>query len=99
MWEKNLKNLQAGTLGDPADPATLLRYWQNQERAHYPFARENVTYFFDMIKRKEREKNGQAEQEIRVSDQKDKPSDGIAPVDRQTPVHSGALGLTGQDIL
>lgn len=53
MWEKNLKNLQAGTLGDPADPATLLRYWQNQERAHYPFARENVVYFLDRIKREE----------------------------------------------
>ncbi len=51
MWRKNLENLQAGTLGDPASPATLLRYWQNQERAHYPFARENVAYFMDMIKR------------------------------------------------
>ena len=98
MWEKNLKNLQAGTLGDPADPATLLRYWQNQERAHYPFARENVTYFFDMIKRKEREKNGQAEQEILVSDQRDNPSvDGIAPVGRPHPLHSGVVGLAGQD--
>lgn len=52
MWEKNLKNLQAGTLGDPTAPATLLRYWQNQERAHYPYARENVAYFMDLIKRK-----------------------------------------------
>ncbi len=51
MWEKNLENLKSGTLGDPADPATLLRYWQNQERAHYPFARENVAYFMDIIKR------------------------------------------------
>ncbi len=50
MWEKNLQNLQAGTLGDPSDPATLLRYWQNQERSHYPFARENVAYFLDMIR-------------------------------------------------
>jgi len=53
MWEKNLKNLQAGTLGDPADPATLLRYWQNQERSHYPFARENVEYFLEMIEKRE----------------------------------------------
>ena len=49
MWEKNLQNLQAGTLGDPTSPATLLRYWQNQERVHYPFARENVEYFQTMI--------------------------------------------------
>lgn len=62
MWEKNLENLQAGTLGDPADYATLLRYWQNQERSHYPFAKENVAYFLDLIRRKgesDDEYNGQ----------------------------------------
>lgn len=45
LWAKNLENLQAGALGDPSDPLTLLRYWQCQERAHYPYARENVEYF------------------------------------------------------
>ena len=45
LWERNLENLKAGTLGDPSDPITLLRYWQCQERAHYPHARENVEYF------------------------------------------------------
>jgi len=50
LWEKNLENLRAGTLGDPTDPATLLRYWQSQERAHYPFARENVEYFLEIQK-------------------------------------------------
>ncbi len=45
MWQRNLENLKAGTLGDPADTVTLLRYWQCQERAHYPHARENVEYF------------------------------------------------------
>ena len=45
LWEKNLENLRAGTLGDPTSPITLLRYWQAQERAHYPHARENVEYF------------------------------------------------------
>ncbi|MFA5562242.1 MAG: hypothetical protein WDA00_06360 [Eubacteriales bacterium] len=49
MWQKNLENLQSGTLGDPADPATLLRYWQLQERVHYPFARENVEYFQALV--------------------------------------------------
>ncbi len=50
MWEKNLANLQAGTLGDPALPSTLLRYWQLQERSHYPYAGENVTYFSERIR-------------------------------------------------
>ncbi|MBO5879197.1 MAG: hypothetical protein J6Q68_01425 [Clostridia bacterium] len=45
LWERNLENLKAGTLGNPESPATLLRYWQCQERAHYPYARENVEYF------------------------------------------------------
>ena len=45
LWERNLENLKAGTLGDPSKSVTLLRYWQCQERAHYPHARENVEYF------------------------------------------------------
>ncbi len=45
LWQRNLENLKAGTLGDPTSPITLLRYWQCQERAHYPHARENVEYF------------------------------------------------------
>ena len=51
LWEKNLENLKAGTLGDPSSPATLLRYWQCQERAHYPHARENVEYFTELLKK------------------------------------------------
>ena len=45
LWERNLENLKAGTLGDPSKNVTLLRYWQCHERAHYPYARENVEYF------------------------------------------------------
>ncbi len=45
LWEKNLENLRCGALGDPSKNVTLLRYWQCQERAHYPYARENVEYF------------------------------------------------------
>ena len=52
LWEKNLENLKAGTLGNPDAPITLLRYWQNQERAHYPHARENVEYFTAEVKKK-----------------------------------------------
>ena len=48
LWQRNLENLKAGTLGDPTSPVTLLRYWQCQERAHYPHARENVEYFTEV---------------------------------------------------
>lgn len=49
LWKRNLENLTAGTLGDPADPATLLHYWLSQERARYPYAKENVEYFRSRI--------------------------------------------------
>lgn len=53
LWQKNLENLQAGTLGDPKSNATLLHYWQCQERAHYPYARENVEYFRALTEKEE----------------------------------------------
>ena len=49
LWQRNLENLRAGTLGNPENPITLLRYWQAQERAHYPYARENVEYFTEIL--------------------------------------------------
>ena len=52
LWERNLENLRAGSLGPPDSPETLLRYWQCQERAHYPYARENVEYFKLMLEEK-----------------------------------------------
>ena len=70
LWERNLANLRAGTLGDPSDPGTLLRYWQQQERAHYPFARDQVEYFRGLGKGKE--VNREDEHPI---------GDGITPVD------------------
>lgn len=61
LWRKNLANLEAGTLGDKKSPITLLRYWQSQERAHYPYAKENVDYFKQvlMAQNKESEKKNE----------------------------------------
>jgi hypothetical protein len=66
LWEKNLENLKSGTLGDPTDAATLLRYWQSQERAHYPYARENVEYFTEILK-KGYESNGNKQAQSLIS--------------------------------
>ena len=55
MWQKNLENLTSGALGDPNDPATLLHYWQCQERVHYPYAKENAEFFRELAERKEAE--------------------------------------------
>ena len=58
LWEKNLENLTSGTLGDKTAPETLLRYWQSQQRAHYPYASDNVEFFLAAIeKKKENERN------------------------------------------
>lgn len=58
LWQKNLENLKAGTLGDPQSTVTLLRYWQCQERAHYPHARENVEYFTMAVEEEKRRNEG-----------------------------------------
>jgi hypothetical protein len=51
LWQRNLENLRSGTLGAPTEYSTLLRYWQCQERAHYPHARENVEYFLELSRK------------------------------------------------
>ncbi len=50
LWQRNLSNLESGTLGNVTSPETLLLYWQLQAKAHYPFARENVEYFEELIR-------------------------------------------------
>ena len=57
LWAKNLENLTSGTLGDKENPVTLLRYWQFQERAHYPNAKENVEYFKSMVEKERKNKD------------------------------------------
>lgn len=42
LWQENRQNLQGGAYGPAQLPQTLLIYWQNMERAHYPFAADNV---------------------------------------------------------
>ena len=57
LWEKNLDNLNSGTLGDKNAATTLLRYWQFQARAHYPNAKENVEYFKKIVEKEARAKD------------------------------------------
>ena len=51
MWQLNQQNFAAGTFGNPQELTTLIRYWQAQERAHYPDARSNVEYFQDQYQK------------------------------------------------
>jgi hypothetical protein len=42
LWQENRQNFQSGAYGNPAMPQTQLIFWQNMERAHYPWANDNV---------------------------------------------------------
>lgn len=53
LWQINQSNLAAGTYGNPQEPETLLRYWQQQEKAHYPDAKNNVEYFQALLLRQQ----------------------------------------------
>jgi hypothetical protein len=50
LWEQNRLNFQLGAYGNPQLPQTLLIYWLNMERAHYPYASENVERIREEIK-------------------------------------------------
>jgi hypothetical protein len=42
LWQENRQNFHQGAYGDPALPQTQLIFWQNMEKAHYPWANDNV---------------------------------------------------------
>lgn len=42
LWQENRQNFASGAYGDPSAPVAQLTFWQNMERAHYPFANDNV---------------------------------------------------------
>ena len=51
LWQENRQNFQTGAYGDPALPQTQLIFWLNMERAHYPFAHDNVERIQEEIER------------------------------------------------
>ena len=51
LWQENRQNFQQGAYGDPSLPQTQLIFWLNMERAHYPFAHDNVERLRDEIAR------------------------------------------------
>ena len=63
LWEANLTNLERGTLGNKDDPRAQLRYWQLQDKANYPYAKENVEYFQDMINKQNTTKESEKQYE------------------------------------
>ena len=42
LWQENKQLFQSGAYGNPQLPQTQLIFWQNMERARYPWANDNV---------------------------------------------------------
>lgn len=53
LWEQNRLNFQQGAYGDVTLPQTLLIFWQNMEKAHYPWAHDNVERIKEEIARQQ----------------------------------------------
>lgn len=53
VWQENRMNFQQGAYGDPALPQTQLIFWLNMDKAHYPFARDNVERIREEIRRQQ----------------------------------------------
>lgn len=53
LWQENRQNFAGGAYGDPKMPQTQLIFWLNMERAHYPFARDNVERLREEIRRQQ----------------------------------------------
>lgn len=51
LWNEARANFQSGAYGDPSLPQTLLIFWLNMEKAHYPGAHENVVRIQEEIAR------------------------------------------------
>ena len=53
LWQENRQNFQQGAYGDPANLQTQLIFWQNMEKAHYPWAHDNVERIKEEIARQQ----------------------------------------------
>lgn len=53
LWAENRQNFQSGAYGDASQLQTQLIFWQNMERAHYPWAQENVERIREEIERQQ----------------------------------------------
>ncbi len=71
LWQENLKNFQVGCYGDPKDLETLLIYWQQQEKYHYPNARDMVERLRSVVEERRKQLEAQLqEQKTQIDDAK-----------------------------
>ena len=68
IWSENRLNFQNGCYGNPQELETLLIYWQQMEKHHYPDARDMVERIRGIIEAQRR----QLEQQLAAEQQKNK---------------------------
>ncbi len=61
LWQENRQNYQSGAYGDPKLPQTQLVFWLNMEKAHYPYARDNVERLREQVKQQQAAEQHQAQ--------------------------------------
>lgn len=53
LWQEARLNFQSGAYGNPQNPQTLLIFWLNMEKAHYPNAHDNVVRIQEEIRQQQ----------------------------------------------
>lgn len=69
MWQETRENFSAGAFGDPANPDTLIMFWQKMELLHYPGAAETKRYLEEQ-KQAAMEAQAAAEEQARADAQR-----------------------------
>ena len=69
LWQENRQNFQQGAYGDPALPQTQLIFWLNMEKAHYPWAHDNVERIREEIERQQQMAMIQQQQQAMLQQQ------------------------------
>lgn len=68
LWQENRVNFQSGAYGDTARLETLLVFWLNMEKAHYPNAHDNVTRIQEEIARQAQMEQLQAQAQMAMEE-------------------------------
>ena len=87
MWQETRMNFQQGAFGDPANPQTLLMFWQIMESLHYPKAGMIKTQIQTMMEQQEQQAMEQQMMEQQMIGQQAMEQPMEAPVVEQPPIN------------
>lgn len=94
MWQEIRMNLQTGAFGDPADPETLILFWEMMAGQHYPGAAE----IRERLEKKRQEQLAQMQMQQLPQETQQMPTQQVADVgveDASGNIMSMMDGMTG----